>query len=177
MKQISSMTATAQGIVEFDNNGNAKLQRYDKSYQAKSAHKPKHIADTAENIEKIYLNLIQRSMYRRLMYGIKEFAPEQVASMSPYILSKIVDDYKKAKQALHVLKAKKYFDAETKLINAIFPHVKVGDNDFDWFMDLPKSATLRSLGISTKEVIEEFIKRRLLPQNFFTITPENVEII
>jgi hypothetical protein len=44
-------------------------------------------------------------------------------------------------------------------------------------MDLPKSATLRSLGISTKEVIDEFIKRRLLPQNFFTITPENVEII
>lgn len=177
MKKISSMTATAQGIVEFDNKGNAKLQRYDKSYHAKSAHKPKHIAETAENIEKIYLNLIQRQMYRRLMYGLNEFAPEQIAIMSPSTLSKIVEDYKKAKQALHVMKAKKYFQAETKLINAIFPHVKVGDNDFDWYMDLPKSATLRSLGITTKQVIEEFIKRKLLPSNFFTITPENVEIL
>lgn len=177
MKKISSMTATAQGIVEFDNKGNAKLQRYDKTYQAKSAHKPKHIAETSENIEKIYLNLIQRQMYRRLMYGLKEYAPEQIAIMSPSILSKIVEDYKKAKQVLHIMKAKKYFEAETKLINAIFPHVKVGDNDFDWFMELPKSVTLRSMGISTKQVIEEFIKRRLLPSNFFTLTPENVQIL
>jgi len=111
-------------------------------------------------------------MYRRLMYGLKEYTPEQVASFSPSTLSRIVADYKKAKQYLHILKAKKLFGPETKIINAIFPHAKIGEKDFDWFIDLPKSATLRNLGISTREVIDEFVRRKLLPKNFFSLETE-----
>ena len=105
-----------------------------------------------------------------------EYTPEQIAAMSPSSISKVVEDYKKAKRALHVLKAKKYFHAETKLMNALFPNQNIGSKDFDWYLDLPKNVTLRSLGIGTKQVIDEFISRKLLPKNFYSLSPENVSM-
>lgn len=173
MKKLSSVTATSQGYVTYDENGKAKLLRYDDSYAAKADKRQGNIAKAQE---KLHLNLIQRQMYRRLMYGLKEYTPEQVASFSPQTIEKIVSDYKKTKRYLHILKAKKYYYAETLIINAIFPHAKIGSKDYDWFLDLPKNVTLRSLGISTREVVEELIKRKLLPYNFFQLTPESVKL-
>lgn len=176
MKKYPAVTATAQGIITYDNQGKQIVQRYETTYQLKSHFKPKHIQKTAEEVDKIHLNMIQRQMFRRLMYGLKEYSPEQMASMSPSAITQIVEDYKKAKRALHVLKAKKFYHAETKLMNAIFPNMNIGSKDFDWFLDIPKNVTLRSLGISTKQVIDEFISRKLLPKNFYSITPENVQM-
>lgn len=177
MNKFQSITATAQGIISYDKDGKQIVQRYDRTFQASSAkNRTARIQTTAEDLQKIHLNLVQRQMYRRLMYGIKEYTPEQIASMSPSTISKIVEDYKKAKRALHVLKAKKYFAAETKLMNALFPNQNIGSKDFDWYLDIPKNVTLRSLGIGTKQVIDEFISRKLLPKNFYTINPENVSM-
>lgn len=173
MKNYSSITATSQGVVTYDFNGNAQMQRYEKTFQAKSAHKSVRVKASNDAVEKLHLNLIQRQMYRRLMYGLTEYAPEQIASMSPSILTKIVEDYKKAKRALHILKAKKYFKHETNLFKAIFPHARLGEKDHDWFLEIPKEVTLKKLGISTTEVIEEFIRRRLLPRDFFSLTFDN----
>jgi len=168
MEKYASITATAQGYVTYDLNGQAKMLKYDKLVQNKNTHSNR-VKVTQEEIEKIHLNMIQRSMYRRLMYGLKEYTPEQVASFSPSTLSKIVADYKKAKQYLHILKSKKLFGPETMLMNALFPHAKIGEKDFDWFLDLPKTATLRNLGITTRTVIDEFVRRKLLPKNFYEL--------
>jgi hypothetical protein len=176
MKKFTNITATAQGLVSYDSNGKVQMERYAHKFQSKSDYKPAHIAKTSSDLEKIHLNMVQRQMFRRLMYGLKEYAPEQIASLSPSALSKIVEDYKKAKRALHIIKAKKYYEAETKLMNAIFPSFNIGSKDHDWFLELPKSVTLRSLGISTKEVIDEFIKRKLLPKHFYKITIQNVNL-
>lgn len=176
MKKFTNITATAQGLVSYDNNGKVQMERYAKTFQSKSDYKPAHIQKTSTDLEKYHLNMVQRQMFRRLMYGLKEYAPEQIASLSPSTLSKIVEDYKKAKRALHIMKAKKYYHAETKLMNAIFPTFNIGSKDHDWFLELPKHVTLRSLGISTKEVIDEFIRRKLLPKNFHSITIQNVSL-
>jgi hypothetical protein len=176
MKKFQAITATAQGIIIPDHNGKPIMQSYTQSFQSKSSFKSKRVQSTADNLEKVNLNIIQRSMFRRLMYGLQEYTPEQMSSMSPQVITKIVEDYKKAKRALHILKAKQYYQAETKLLAAIFPHTRLGKSDFDWLVDLPKSVTLRNLGISTKNVIDEFINRKLLPSNFYQISPENVLI-
>lgn len=176
MKKFNSITATSQGYVTYDENGKARMMRYEDTYQAKAEKRSKNITKTKERIEKLHLNLIQRQMYRRLMYGLKEYTPEQIASFSPQTIEKIVDDYKRTKRYLHILKAKKLYSGETKIINAIFPQANIGSKDYDWFLDLPKSATLRSLGISTKDVISELIRRKLLPRNFFELTPQTVKL-
>lgn len=172
MQKFASITATAQGIVTYNMNGKAEMQHYNKLVQNKITRSNRVKKTEDELIDKIHLNMVQRQMFRRLMYGLKEYAPEQIASFSPATLSKIVGDYKKAKQYLHILKAKRLFGAETKLVNAMFPGHGIGEKDYDWFMDLPKSATLRNLGITTREVIDEFIIRKLLPKNFLELKLE-----
>ena len=173
MKKNPSITATAQGVVTYDKNGKPHLQKYANTYQARSAYKNKRVQQTAE---RIHFNLIQRQMYRRLMYGLKEYSPEQIAAMTPSVISQVVMDYQKASRILQVMKAKVFYKNETSLINSIFPHAKIGERDKDWQVELPKSATLKKLGIGTKEIVDEFIKRRLLPRNFLSITPETIEL-
>lgn len=174
MKKIAIVCANAQGIITIDDNGRAQMQRYDKIYQSNLGRNNK-VNRTRQRVEtETYnMNMVQRQMFRRLMYGLKEYSPEQVAAMSPAALGRIVDDYNKAKRALHVMKAKKHFRIETKLINEIFRHCPIGDKDYDWFDPLPKNVTLRSLGISTKEVVDEFIRRKLLPKNFHSLTVQS----
>lgn len=175
MKQnkLNSITATAQGTYATDNFGKVTIERYEKTYESKSNYKPQHVQDTAD---RVHLNFVQREMYRRLMYGLNEYSPEQIAALSPVSISRIVNDYNKANRALHVMKAKKLYKNETNLINSIFSHVNIGEKDFDWLIELPKSATLKKLGITTREVINEFIKRRLLPKNFYYLSPETITL-
>jgi hypothetical protein len=173
MKNKTSITATSQGIVAIDKNGRMNLQKYADTYQSKSDFKNKKVQETAD---RIHLNLIQRQMYRRLMYGLKEYSPAQIAAMTPSSISQVVNDYQKSTKVLHVMKAKVYYRKETNLVKSIFPHARIGERDFDWLMALPKTATLKKLGISTKDIIDEFIKRKLLPKNFLTISSENIEL-
>lgn len=121
--------------------------------------------------EKVILNTIQREMYRRLMYGLDNYNIEERNAMSSAQITKIIKNYEKAKRYLHIMKAKKYYEADTKLLNAIFPHCPTGIKDSDWFLHIPKNITLNKLGIGPKEIIEEFIKRKLLPTNFYELKP------
>ena len=166
----TSITATAQGIVTYTSNG-SEFIKYDKLVQNKKIMSSK-IQRTQESI---YLNLIQRQMYRRLMYGLKEYSPEQIASFSPSTLNRIVSDFKKAKQYLQIMKAKKLFHCETRIINAICLS-DIGKKDYDWYLDLPKHITLRNLNISTKDVCDEFITRKLLPKNFYVINQQQIQL-
>ncbi|NCD06250.1 MAG: hypothetical protein EOL97_09030 [Spirochaetia bacterium] len=150
------------------------IQQYDKTAQKKSDNRSKKCNDTLERVD---LNIIQRQMYRRLMYGIYDYESEQIGAMSHATIVKIVLDHEKAKRLLHVMKAKKYYEAEDKLINAILPKAKqVSKKDHNWFLPLPKDATLRKLGISTKQIIDRFIEKNLLPKNFYEITPNNITL-
>jgi len=173
MSKNPAITATAQGVVTYDKSGRANLQKYANTYQAKSAYKNKRVQETAE---RVHLNLVQRQMYRRLMYGLKEYGPEQIAAMTPSVISQVVVDYQKASRILQVMKAKVYYKNETNIVRSIFPHARIGERDKDWQIELPKSATLKKLGIGTKQIIDEFIKRRLLPKNFLSISPETINL-
>lgn len=181
MRKNEIITCTSEGIVSYDAKGVSSFERYDKKYQNNFGARTKKVQKTKQEVEKIHLDMIQRAMYRRLMYGLKEYTPEQVAAMSPSSISRIVEDFKKAKRALHVLKAKKFYAPETRIFNALLEAENstmepIGVRDYDWYLELPKSVTLRSLGIGTKQVIEEFIKRKLLPKNFWSINSQNVPL-
>jgi hypothetical protein len=173
MKAKTTMTADSQGVGATDKNGKVLLKKYANTYQSKSEYKNKNVQKTADSL---HLNLVQRQMYRRLMYGLKEYSPEQIAAMTPRTITQIVNDYQKASRILHVMKAKIFYKHETNLIKSIFPHAKIGERDLDWLMELPKNVTLKKLGISTKDIVNEFIKRKLLPNNFLELSPENIEL-
>lgn len=145
-----------------------KFYKYDSIQTVQQTIRKKKVNNTCE---KVNLNAIQREMYRRLMYGLNNYSNEERATMTPVQITKIIKDHEKAKRYLHIMKAKKYYQDETKLMNAIFPHRPTGIKDNDWFLYLPKSVTLNKLNIGPKDIIEEFIKRKLLPTNFYELKP------
>jgi hypothetical protein len=183
---LLAATATSQGIVTFTEKS-SRFQQYDQSFQAKSVkHNQTHHAASKPGM---HMNLIQRSMYRRLMYGLKEYQPEMIAGMSPASIERVVQDHKKTTKVLQILKAKRYFEsnhpAETKLISDIFrfgyarsgkTFKPLGSKLSDFMGELPRGMTLNKLGITTDEVVEELIKTGLLPQNFLQLTPEKLEL-
>lgn len=172
--KLTAVTANSHGIVVYKSNGKSYFERYDKDNVKNNVISFKSKFNNFN--DKIELNVIQRQMFRRLMYGLEKYSPEEIAALSPASISRIISDFKKAKQALHILKAKKYYHAETVLLNSIFPQARITDRDCDWFVDLPKNVTLTYLKISTTEVINEFIRRKLLPHNFFKLTPETIKL-
>ena len=131
----------------------------------------KRNADVEITVEKLELNNVQRQMYRRLMYGLNNYSQQERAEMPTNVLAKIIRDYQKAQKILHVMKAKVFYAAETKLFNAIFTNEnqQVKDRDTDWMLPIPKEATLNKLGITPKMIVDEFIKRKLLPKNFYEL--------
>lgn len=171
MTKTQVATATGQGVVYHGKY--SKLVPYDRVQKPK-----KKVSKTSG--DNVYLNMMQRGLYRRLMYGLKDYTPDQIACISPASLQKLMDDFRRTKRVLHVMKAKIYYAPHTRLINALLPKdvafEKIGERDYDWFLDLPKTVTLKSLGITTKEVIDELISRKLLPKNFWDITNDNINL-
>ena len=119
--------------------------------------------------DKLSLNSIQLDLYEKVMKGYNAYSKEELDSMSKTSKQIIKNKYESAKRAIHVLKSKKICEAETNLLNIIFPQAKIGVHDYDWYLDLPKDLTLRKLNISKRNVIYELIERRLLPFNFFLL--------
>ncbi len=161
------ISCNENGIIIRTNKFN-KFYKYDSIQAVQQTVRKKEVNNTCE---KINLNTIQREMYRRLMYGLDNYSSEERATMSPVQITKIIKDHEKAKRYLHIMKAKKYYKGDTELLNAIFPHCPTGIKDSDWFLHIPKSVTLNKLNIGPKDIIEEFIKRRLLPTNFYELKP------
>lgn len=172
-QQTAVVTANSKGISYHDMPKGQRMVRYEGE---PLAHKFNPNKKKVKHLETIHLNLIQRQMYRRLMYGLKEYNFEQIECMSKHAISKVEADYKSAKRAVHVLKAKSCFMAETKLVNAMFRRTDIGKYDYDWYLDIPKSLTLRKLGISPQNIIDDFISRKLLPKNFYILTPDLLKL-
>ena len=84
----TSITATAQGIVTYLD-GKSEFVKYDKLAQNKISTN-KRVQKTQDSL---YLNLIQRSMYRRLMYGLKEYTPEQIEFFEDKVKKMPPQDY------------------------------------------------------------------------------------
>jgi hypothetical protein len=170
MKKTTIANATASCYV-LHTDGGKKFYQYGKQYQdAPKSHNAKVIEDIEEGV---HLNMIQRPMYRRLIYGMKDFSDAQRKAMSPKAIHRINTDHERATRFLHIMKAKRYMEAETKLINAIFGENSIRfDKDCDWMEPLPSGVTLRSLKFTTADVINELIIRKLLPANFLSINEQ-----
>lgn len=168
MSNTKSITATAQGLnIYYERTQNLTTVKYDKSLYQNQRN------NSVNRFGGLHLNPIQRSMYRRVMYGLGDYTPEQIQEMDKKTRSAIDADHKRAKAAIDKMKYELTYAPVDKLFNAIFPHVKIGSKPYDFHVSLP---SLRELRIGTKEVCETLINAGLLPQNFFSISTETLAL-
>jgi hypothetical protein len=167
MSNTKSITATAQGLnIYYERTQQTTQVKYEKLYQNQRN-------NSTNRHNGLHLNPIQRNMYRRVMYGLGEFTPEQLQTMDKVTKTAIEADHNRAKRAIEKLKYDMTYAPVDKLFNAIFPHVKIGSKTYDHHVSLP---SLRELRISTETVCQTLINAGLLPTNFFGLTPEKLAL-
>jgi hypothetical protein len=170
MNNIKSISAKAHGVeIYYEHSKKTVTVPYDKSlFQNKSQNIRKEVR------QGFYMNPIQRNMYRRLMYGLKDYTQAEIASMDKYTQEAISRDYEAAKAVVHKLKYEEYYAPVDKLFNAIFPNAKIGSRPSDiLYAELP---SLKELKITTQKVCQSLMNAGLLPRNFFSITPETLAL-
>jgi len=170
---------TAKGIlIHHENHHKSHFVPYaeeldQKYYQDKAARK-----SIVAEMEMLHLNPVQSTMYERLVRGLGYFSKADVTNMPQKTKSKIEAEHSKAQFLVRKLRVDAYFKAETKLLNAIFPHANIGSKVSDYYngADVPRHVTNQRLGITKKVMIETFIQNRLLPLNFFEISVESTAL-
>lgn len=167
MKNIKTINANSNGMrIHYERTNQTAIVKYTELYQ--------NTRQTSQKFSnRLNLNPIQRTMYRRVMYGLTEFTPEEIKSMEKQTVKLIELDNKRAKHVIEKLKYDMYYGPVDKLFNAIFPHVQIGSKPYDYFVPLP---SLKELKISTYKVCETLIEAGLLPKNFFNLDTQTLDL-
>ena len=119
------------------------------------------------------MNEIQRSMYKRLMYGVNAFTSEEISTMTKELLFTISNEHVRASDIINKLKYERNYGAYKKLLAVIFPTVKLDYYKDGKFADMP---TLKELKISTIDIINEWINHKLLPLDFYSLNINTLQL-
>jgi hypothetical protein len=161
-----TITATKTGIAINYANGKSSFIPYEQNEQNEQI---------SINVQRKYftMNTIQKSMYRRLMYGMDAFQEEQTQSMTQQVIFRIKNDHLRAINALNQFKYERVYGDSNKLLAVIFPHVKL-----DYFKDGKYSnlPTLKECKITTVDIIDLWINHKLLSLNFYNLNEETIEL-
>lgn len=122
------------------------------------------------------LNSYQQYLYKRALYGLKGLPETELASMCLAKQKRINKVHFRAQRLLNLYKhtlTKKLTDT---LLLSLFPKSSLAQS-FAAYDEVDETFTntlsFKDLGISKKEIIELFIQEKILPGNFFSITPQD----
>lgn len=133
------------------------------------------------------MNPVQYNLYRLLRKGLNFFTPEDVQLLSEDDRKRVDDNHKQAEYVIQRLKYDKYYGPYDALLNnmtiihsdgsvhKLSNDAKLGIHKSD-VNQVPRTATLKKLGITTEQICQAFITAGLLPANFFTINPEELTL-
>lgn len=120
------------------------------------------------------LNLKQKDLYNKLIYGFKAYTTQEVVSMSKAKKLSVTINYTKAQRILKHWKQDLSFSLVDKLLTTIFPKSSVAKaivNTKGYLNDISKedSISLEDFGINKQQIIGKFIEAGLLPKNFYEL--------
>lgn len=162
-----TITATTKGIaINYQDTGKSSFIPYDTT-----AYETTRATSTQRNT--FIMNEIQRTMYRRLMYGMKNYTEEQVSTMNLTDIMHIEKDHARATDVINKLKYERVYGAYNKLLSVIFPQVELDYYKDGKFCNLP---SLKELKITARDIADAWINNKLLPLNFYNLTPATIEL-
>lgn len=154
-----TITATKTGIAINYENGKSSFIKYDDNCHYEQSVNQRYFS----------MNNIQRTMYKRLMYGLDSFSSDELNSMDKNTVFTVKNQHQRAISILNELKYEKCYGACNKLFAVIFPHVKLDFHKDGKYATLP---TLSELKINTRDVVDAWINGKLLPLNFYSLNEE-----
>lgn len=163
---MKTITATTKGIaINYQDTGKSSFIPYEKElYNNQSSD---------NNGKYRELNPMQRSMFCRLMYGIKNYNHDELSSMSESLIFTIKKEHYRATDVLNQLKYERYYGAYNKLLKTIFPQIELNYFKDGKYAEMP---TLKELKITTDDIIKVWIDNKLLPLNFYSIQADELSL-
>jgi hypothetical protein len=122
------------------------------------------------------MNTVQYGMYQRLMYGLEIFDKEQLATLDQNTKFAISNMHNRAMDVLNELKYDRTYGYINKLFKVIFPTVELNyykDGKEHKYTKLP---TLKELKLTTLDIINVWIKNKLLPLDFYNLNEKTVTL-
>lgn len=165
---MKTINATSKGIaINYEHTNKSSFIRYEAPAQER-------LEKRLLNKPRFYeMNQIQRSMYRRLLYGINDFTPQEISTMNESTIHCINRDHRKAMELVNKMKYEIVYGAYNKLLAVMFPKAKFSFYTDGQDVTLP---TLKELKIGTFQVVDCWINGKLLPENFYCLNTTTLKL-
>tara|TARA_R110002020_G_scaffold433727_2_gene643822 strand:+ start:6792 stop:7250 length:459 start_codon:yes stop_codon:yes gene_type:complete len=118
--------------------------------------------------EKDEFSPYQNMLYKRALYGLKQFTDEEIAKMHPKKKKRIRKVNIKAQKVLNLYKQAKVNSFLNNFFKFYFPNHRIGNfNTVD--TNYICKTSFKELNITKKQVIDLFIKEGVLVNNFYKL--------
>ena len=120
-------------------------------------------------------SVYQNFLYHRALYGLKVYEQSELKSMSNQKRTRIFKVHKRAQQVINLLKHEVIVERTNRLFAELFPKSSTVQEllrETEPAVDVVNTSSFKELNISKKDIIERFIKDRILPPNFYQLQHE-----
>ena len=169
--KMKTITASAKGItITYQNTGNSSFIEYEADVRSSET---SPLIDSAKTY-----NPVQQNMMNRVLKGLDYYSANDLKGIPRVVQKAIVADHSKATFAIRKLKVNRYYRMENKLLNAIFPNMKIGSRIIDYYVGCNQAVSkgFAELKIEIDEVVAALVSQRLLPKDFDSISIENTTL-
>lgn len=113
---------------------------------------------------------VQNTLYKRALYGLKMFTPEELTLMHKDKRKRITKVHIRAQKSLNIMKQEKVNQITNRIFDMFFPKTNITKAllNLENFTDTKFKNTLelKGLGITKDNMIERFIGEGILPKDF-----------
>ena len=124
------------------------------------------------NYEKDEFSQYQNFLYHRAIYGLKMYEETELKVMSKQKKSRIFKVHKRAQQVINLMKHEVVMVRTNRLFTVLFPKSNLVEEllaEQEPSLEVVNTSSFKDLNISKNDIVERFIKERILPPNFYQL--------
>jgi hypothetical protein len=124
--------------------------------------------------EKDIFNEKQNFFYKRALYGLKSYAPEEWEKIPGVKKKRIIKVNKRAQEILNIWKQELVNEKYNSLLKSVFFHSKL-INDFisefgkETDPEYICTVSFKELNLTKKDIAQKLVSEKVLPVNFFEL--------
>lgn len=115
----------------------------------------------------------QNTLYRRALFGLKGLSSEELAQLNNQEKEYITRKYYKTQKILNVFKQQVVIQYSNCVMKQFFPHSKITSEmlkDTETDAKFINTLSFNDLNITKEHLVQLLMEKRILPENFLTIT-------
>lgn len=161
IEQLQNRAERVQYTGKYDN-----LQAFGSSYKGERY--------STAHYEKDPYNQYQNFLYKRALFGIKIYKPDELKIMHPEKIERVKKVHKHGQRTLNTLKQQKLIEITNKFFAAFTGNASLAGEIIDMYSNpdpnFISKNSFKELGLDKEMVIDALLKDKVLPRDFNTIT-------